>query len=382
MKVAIISESFLPQVNGVTNSVLRVLEHLQRRGHEAVVVAPGPADRDPDRYAGAPVLRLPSLPLPGYPEVRISAPGVQALRNLLIASGADVVHLASPFALGPSAVRAAQRAGVPVVAVFQTDVAGFARHYGAGALGELAWRRLERVHRQVDRTLAPSRATVRQLRRRGIPRVQLWPRGVDTARFHPQRRMRALRDRLAPRGEVLVGYVGRLAPEKRVSDLVVLAGLPGVRLVVIGEGPSRGRLQRLLPDAAFLGFLDGDRLPAAVASLDVMVHAGVDETFCQSVQEALASGVPVVAAAAGGPLDLVDPSRTGWLYPPGDLAALRDRVRDLAGDSAKRRAMGAAARESVLPRRWEPLLDALLDHYEDVRSVAGGLGVPSAPVGR
>ena len=132
----------------------------------------------------------------------------------------------------------------------------------------------------------------------------------------------------------------------------MLRDLPSCRLVIIGDGPERRRLATVLPEAIFTGMLHGDDLARTVASLDVLVTPGESETFCQVVQEAMASGVPVVAPAAGGPLDLIDHSRTGWLYPPGQLMIMRDRVRDLVGDEAKREAFGRAARASVLHRGW------------------------------
>ena len=164
----------------------------------------------------------------------------------------------------------------------------------------------------------------------------------------------------------MVGYVGRLAPEKQVEDLRAIADLPGVRLVIVGDGPDRPALERLLPGAHFAGFLGGEDLARAMASFDVFVHPGESETFCQTIQEAMASGVPVVATGAGGPLDLVHSSRDGWLYRPGDLAELRSRVLDLTGDDAKRRAFSVRAREAVAGRGWDRLGDELIEHYEAV----------------
>ena len=172
---------------------------------------------------------------------------------------------------------------------------------------------------------------------------------------------------------MLVGFVGRLAAEKQVEDLAVLDNLPGIRLVIIGDGPERERLSRRLPGAHFTGGLLGSDLSKAVASLDVFVHPGPYETFCQAAQEAMASAVPVVAVGAGGLRDLVDNSRTGWLYPPGDLRALRAHVADLAGDEAKRRAMGTAAHHAVRARTWPVVCDRLLGHYDEAaRSVVVG----------
>jgi phosphatidylinositol alpha 1,6-mannosyltransferase len=281
----------------------------------------------------------------------------------------DVVHLASPFVLGAAGLRAARRLGVPTVAVYQTDVAGFAAAYGLRHGARAAWRWIRRLHGLADRTLAPSRASVRALTEHGVPRVHRWARGVDAELFAPWQADQRLRARLAPHGELLVGYVGRLAPEKRVHRLAALQGMPGVRVVVVGDGPEEAALRRLLPDAAFLGFRTGPELAAAYASLDVFVHTGPHETFCQAVQEALASGVPVLAPDSGGPRDLVEHGCTGFLLEPHDDAefgaALASTVDTLRRPAVRRR-LGAAARVSVLDRTWPAVCDELIAHYDQV----------------
>lgn len=360
MRVAIVTESFLPHVNGVTNSVLRTLEHLRGGGHDALVLAPG---APPPRVHGARVVALRSVPMPGYTQVRVAVPSTRSVVRELAAFAPDVVHLASPFATGRPAVRAAGTLDLPTVAVYQTDVAGYAGRYGLGAATDAAWRVVRTIHEQVDLTLAPSRTSAAALAAHDVPRVAVWPRGVDTARFAPGHREEAWRRRVAGDGAALVGFVGRLAAEKRVEDLVALDDLPGVRVVVVGAGPQSAELRRVLPRAVFLGQLTGDALSRAVASLDVAVQTGPHETFCQSAQEALAAGVPLVAVGAGAVAELVDPSRTGWLYAPGDLAGLRAAVADLAGDPAKRRAMGAAGRRQVEGRTWRVVGEQLLRHY-------------------
>ncbi len=369
MRIAVASESFLPRINGVTNSVARVLEHVERTGHEAIVYAPGVDDGS--SYAGTSVVGLPWVPMPGYREVCISTAGTRTFVNHFREFRPDVIHLASPFVIGPPVIRAARQLGIPVVAVFQTDMAGFASEYGLSALADIAWHRLRRIHSAADVTLVPSSATYRMLEQQGFSRLALWPRGVDTARFNPKHRSDDMRGRLGGHGRVLIGYVGRLAQEKEVAQLSVFNDDPRVRVVIVGDGPERESLEAALPGAQFTGLLTGHELAEVVASLDIVVHTGRHETFCQSVQEAMASGVPVVAPASGGPLDLVQSSHTGWLYRPGDQRDLHDRVMDLAGDSYKRAAMGAAARAAVAHRTWSNIGDLLLGHYESTRLARG-----------
>lgn len=364
LRVAVVTESFLPTLNGVTTSVCRVLEHLAARGHEAIVVCPGPA---PAEFAGARVVTVPAVSYRQFP-VGVPTP---TLRATLADFDPDVVHLASPFVLGARAVASAGRLGIPSVAVFQTDVAGFARSHHLGALAPVAWRWIRWMHGRADVTLAPSSATMADLAQNGVPRVGLWRRGVDGVRFNPARRagpgVAALRRELAPNGEVLVGYIGRLAPEKHVHRLAALAGIDGVRLVVGGDGPARRAVEKSLgSDATFLGMLDGDPLADTFAALDVFVHTGTEETFGQTIQEALASGVPVVAPARGGPLDQVRPGVNGVLYDPGDDGALRAAVIDLARDAEARERMGLMARDGVTGRTWEALGDQLVGHYRKV----------------
>jgi phosphatidylinositol alpha 1,6-mannosyltransferase len=392
VRIAIVTESFRPDVNGVAHSVVRVAEHLVRRGHHPLVIAPRPARRShadegraaesrADASRGAesgadesqadyPVVRVPSVPMPGYGRFRLGMP-CPAIRTALTSHRTELVHLASPFFLGARGSAVAQQLGVPQVAVYQTDVPGYARAYHAGRLGEAAaWRWLRGIHNAADRTLAPSTASAARLHAQGIPRVWLWGRGVDTERFDPAKRSAGLRRSLAPGGEVLVGYVGRLAVEKRVDLLAQVATQPGTRLVIVGSGPAEAMLRRTLPSAVFLGQRQGGDLAEIFASLDIFVHSGCYETFGQTIQEAAASGLPVVAPAVGGPLDLVQDGVTGYLVTPGDAAALATAVARLAADPVRRAAQGRAARSAVVLRSWAAVGDALIDHYSAVLAVA------------
>ncbi|MCW4384864.1 glycosyltransferase family 1 protein [Salinibacterium sp. SYSU T00001] len=368
MRIALVAESFLPHVNGVTHSLLRIIDHLSERGDDVLVLAPSDAQL-PKELAGVDIEGLPAFALPNYRNVRIATVTVARVAKSLRRFRPDVVHLASPFVLGLQAAIAAEQLGIPTVAVYQTDVPAYATRYGFAGAEPLLWRQVQRIHQRATLTLAPSSYAEQQLRTQRIDRLRRWGRGVDAVRFSPERRSDAWRARVAPGGERIVGYVGRLATEKQVEDLRVLATLPDVRLVIVGGGPLRTRLEELIPSAHFAGFLGGDELATALASFDVFVHPGELETFCQTIQEAMASGVPVVATGRGGPVDLVDSSRTGWLYTPGNLHELRDRVNDLVGDEAKRRAFGEAGRAAVADRSWNTLCQTLIGYYAEAMAL-------------
>jgi phosphatidylinositol alpha 1,6-mannosyltransferase len=368
VRIAYVTESFPPDVNGVAHTAVRVAEHLVSRGHEPLVIAPEPASglARPDSTVGFPVVRVRSVGLPIYPGFRVGLPG-RAVRDAIARHQADLVHLAGPFVLGAGGCAAARSLNVPIVAVYATDLPAYARSYHTGPTGQaICWRRLRKIHNAADRTLAPCTATAADLDANGVDRVWIWARGVDSCRFDPAKRSARMRAELAPDGELVVGYVGRLAAEKRVDLLAKVAQLPGVRLVIVGSGPAEAAIRRAVPGASYLGQRGGEDLAEIYASLDVFVHSGPHDTFGQTLQEAAASGLPVVAPAAGGPLDLVLDGITGFLVRPGDPTALAEAVATLAADPDLRAAQSRAAREMILGRSWPVLCDELIGHYDEV----------------
>jgi phosphatidylinositol alpha 1,6-mannosyltransferase len=366
MRVLVVTESFLPTVNGVTTSVCKVLENLRSRGHDAHVMVPSCGA--PESFAGFPVTEIPAIPYRQFP---VGLPGLHVQR-IMEEFGPDVVHVASPFLLGAEAISASRRLGIPTVAIFQTDVAGYARRNRLSAFQPLAWKIIRRIHRDATLTLVPSSATMRDLRSAGLKRLKRWGRGVDLETYHPRNHERAavreLRQQLAPHGEVVVGYVGRVAPEKQVENMATLRGVPGISIAIVGDGPGMPYIRKKLDGmpVTFLGQLRGEALASAYASFDIFLHTGEEETFGQTIQEAHASGLPVVAPRSGGPIDLVAHGANGFLYGPGDTRELRRTVELLARDPALRLRMGEAGRRAVLGRSWETICNQLIAHYAKV----------------
>ncbi|MGC1206334.1 MAG: glycosyltransferase family 1 protein, partial [Ornithinimicrobium sp.] len=375
VRVAIVTESFLPALNGVTTSVCKVLESLHTQGHDAMVIAPGTSPwsttATPERYSGFPVHPVTSLPVRQF---RVGLPSYE-IETVLHRFAPDVVHVASPFILGVRGLTAARALGLPSVAIYQTDMPSYIRQH-SGPAGNMTaratWRWIRRIHAQADLTLAPSTSALEDLHAHGIARTALWGRGVDSDLFHPDRALdpqtAELRSRLAPNGELLVGYVGRLAPEKELHRLIELESMPGVRLVLVGEGPSAEMLAQALPTAHFLGRREGLDLARCYAALDAFVHTGTRETFGQTLQEASASGLPVVAPARGGPIDLIEHGSTGFLFDPDRPGALSVAVSSLIPadpmvGAALREQMGLRGRAAVVARSWPELTRQLVGHY-------------------
>ncbi len=364
LKVAIFSESSLEHASGVTTSVLRIVDNLQDQGHEAMVVCPGPVS---DTYNNAAVHGTPSVSLRGFRVGMISTPKAEGyVRDF----EPDVIHNASPFGpLGASASKLRK----PNVAVYQTNMPDYLKHYlGSSALTALAERRVAAIHNRSSITLAPSTTAVDDLVRFGVEkeRIRLWGRGIDSVLFNPERafseEVQTLREQLSAEGKPIVGYIGRLAPEKSVGRLEQLKDLDA-QVMIVGDGPERGRLQaKLGKKATFLGELRDEELANAYAACDIFAHTGTNETFGQTLQEALASGVPVVAPAVGGPLDIVQHGETGYLYNPDDDNEFRTSIDRLLKDPELRASMGSKGRQWVVPRSWSALTEDLVAHYRSI----------------
>ena len=370
MRVALVTESFLPSLNGVTNSVLRVVETLKAQGHEVLIVAP--TSESPE-HEGFPVVTSPFVPLGGFP-VAIPTP---AITQTLDRFAPDLIHAAAPFWLGGQSIAYAAKKGIPSVAVYQTDVAGYMERYGLEFAGPILEAITAAIHRPATISLAPTQDGKDFLHKIGIDTVELWGRGVDAELFHPERRtsasVRALRERFAPDGERIIGYVGRLAPEKQVARLVEVCGIPNTRVVIVGDGPDRLELEDRFAGypVTFTGRLSGEELADAYAAMDVFVHCGTEETFGQTIQEAHASGLPVIAPSKGGQRHLIREGVDGYLVDHTRWGSFRDKAWTLTQDDYLRHEMSQSARNAVAGKTWEKNNEALLRYYDRALSTVG-----------
>lgn len=369
MRVVISAESFLPRSNGVTNSVLRVSRYLKSQGHEVLIIASGDG---PSRVEEIEIRRVPALALKRIAQVDIPRVKVKTLIPILEEFNPDTIYLASPFLLGEQVRKAGIRCGIPVIANYQTDVSGFIDFYGLNTAKTIVEKRLKKIHKGSTLTLAPSTESISFLRSLGIENIRHWGRGVDLEQFNPAWRSEKLRKYWGADSDTLIiGFVGRLAPEKQVHKLASIADVglladKKIMQVIVGEGPTRESLEKSIPKAVFTGHLNGKELSKAVASMDLLITTGENETFCQVIQEAMAAGLAVVAPNAGGPKDLISDGVDGFLYEPGDNLDIRKKVLRAIFDREQLEKMSLAAYSKVQGKTWDQVCQQLLSIFSEV----------------
>lgn len=373
LRIAIVSETFLPQTNGIVTRLCQALRYLPEWGDKVLLLVPDPGgDGGLAERSGVRIRGVSAFPLPAYPDLPVALPR-PAVNRELDDFWPDVVHAVNPALLGLNAIYHSRRHRVPLICSFHTHLPRYLHHYGLGALEPVAWQMLRRVHAEADRNLCISGPMVEELRRHGFPRLRLgWRGGVDGARFHPRRRSAEMRRQLLganSEGPLLL-YVGRLGAEKGIERLRgLLDALPRARLALVGDGPHRPALEQAFRGSAttFVGRLVGDDLARAYASADVFTFPSDTETLGLVVLEAMASGLPVVAADAGGVPDLVRSGEDGLLLPPGDTGRWVEAVSGLVEDRARRAELGGRARLAVENAwTWEAATADLRSHYLDL----------------
>lgn len=367
LRIALITETFLPRIDGTVTRLCQTVRHLCLAGHQVLVIAPGPGVSE---FEGARVHSVPGFPFPLYPELKLAVPR-PSVGKALAEFMPDLIHASQPVVLGTSAFHYSSALRVPLVISYHAQLAKWLHYYKLGCLEPLLWWGLRRSYNRADLILATSQVMQGLLQEQGLQRVALWQRGVDTDNFHPRHASPEMRARLTqghPADKLLL-YVGRLSAEKDIAKCrSILEALPGLRLALVGDGPSRGHLEQHFAGTPtyFAGYLRGPELAAAFASADVFFLPSRTETLGLVVMEAMASGCPVVAVAEGGILDIVQDGVTGHLYQPDDPSSAVAAVRKLLDDSAHRESVRQHARADMERWGWAGATRQLETFYRSV----------------
>ncbi|MBE3560023.1 MAG: glycosyltransferase family 1 protein [Ktedonobacteraceae bacterium] len=392
MRIAIITENFLPKLDGVTRTIARLLEHLQATGHQALLLGP---ESGMERYAGAEVVGTAGVPLPFYPELKFNFFRPLFVRRL-IEFQPGVIHVVDPVVLGAVGLAAAHFLRVPIVSSYHTNLAAYCEPFGFGLLTRPMWLYNRFIHSQCALTFCPSPSTAAMLHAQGFEHLCIWPRGVDTDLFRPERRSEELRarwleGRSEPERKRILLYVGRVSWEKNLRLLVQAyrqMDHATCHLVVVGDGPALAEIQHELCDvpATFTGYLTDKSLAEAYASADIFAFPSYTETFGQVVLEAMASGLPVVGLLADGVRDLITHEHSGLLLDTEQLAqeeqagAYRALLERLVADEQVRLSMGQAALAEARKRSWFEAMECVIRGYQEVIAANHKPDKPDVPV--
>lgn len=383
MRIAYFTEVFLPKIDGVVTRLTRTLEQLKALGHEALVFAPTtPPERPPELFAGHRVVPVPGIPLrPWYPELLLGLPRPRLGREL-DRFGADIVHVLNPVVLGLWGTAIAKQRNLPLLSSYHTDLTQYVKHMRLSFLSRPGQLFLREVHNQAHVNLCTSQPMVEGARDLGIQRVRLWPKAVDTDLFHPGRRTEEMRRRLTDGhpDDMLMIYVGRLSHEKRLDWLhTPITRLEGVRFAVVGSGPAEASLRHRFQGTrtVFTGYLQGKELAEAYASADVFAFPSDTETLGFVALEAMASGVPVVGARAGGVPDVIRCGENGLLFTPADLEDLCAQLGRLLFDPVLRTRLGRQARKDTEQWGWRAATETLVGYYRLAHAICRRFDPPS-----
>jgi glycosyltransferase involved in cell wall biosynthesis len=367
MRIALFSETFIPNVDGIVTTLCQTIRQLKALGHEMLIVAP---DGGFSEFGQSRIVGMKGRPFAFYPQLTLALPHA-SLSGTIAEFHPDLIHVADPALLGIAALyygggRHGGALHLPLVVSYHTHIPTYLHYYGLDFLAQSIWPILRTRHKRATTNLCTSAAMVDELRSHGIGNLALWPGGVDAERFHPQKCSTVMREQLSqghPENPLLL-YVGRLSAEKGIECLRrILESLPGARLALVGDGPHRAALERVfagLP-VCFTGFLRGDELAVAFASSDVFVMPSRTETLGLVVLEAMASGLPVVAARAGGIPEMVDEGVTGYLFDDDEEAV--SAIDGLLRSPSCRARMGSNARAQACRRSWRAATEILVEHY-------------------
>lgn len=367
MRIALFTETFLPKVDGIVTRLKHTVEHLQRLGDDVLIFSP---DGGLQAYKGARIHGVTGMAFPLYPELKLALPR-PSIGEELEAFKPDLIHVVNPAMLGLAGVFYAKLLNIPLVASYHTHLPKYLEHYGLGMLEGVMWELLKAVHNQAEINLCTSTAMEAALTERGIERVAVWQRGVDTELFRPDLASREMRDRLSqgnPDAPLLL-YIGRLSAEKEIDRIKpVLKAIPEARLALVGDGPYRSELEAHFADTPthFVGYLAGEELASAYASADAFIFPSRTETLGLVLLEAMAAGCPVVAANSGGIPDIVTDGVNGHLFDPADENGAIAATQRLLAQETACNTLRQAARTEAEKWGWNAATRQLQQFYQEV----------------
>ncbi len=367
MKIAIFTDTFTPQVNGVAKTLDRFTQYLERNNLSYYVFAP---QNTAEENFVVNVKKMRSIPLALYPECRIAIPNPVFIKRELLSFQPDIIHVATPFNMGLCGMYYAKKLGIPLVGSYHTDFDAYLHYYKMDFLSNMLWNYLKWFHSALQKTFVPSQETLKQLKKKGFQDLYIWSRGVDCNLFHPRYDEEELRKRYNITAKYIVSYVGRIAPEKDIETLSEIMQKTesdsSVHWIIVGDGPLASDLKETFQhNVTFTGYLKGEELAQVYASSHAMVFPSATETFGNVVLESLACGTPVIGADAGGVKNIITHGRNGYLCQPKQTDEFVARLYEVLTNEEKRTSLGLHAREYALSQSWDQIFSDLVMEYED-----------------
>ncbi|WP_077620812.1 glycosyltransferase family 4 protein [Bacillus sinesaloumensis] len=370
MKIAIFTDTYYPEVNGVARTLKRFTDFLEEQGIDVKVFAPMSGSNE---YVSSHIHRFKSLSFFLYPECRLAFPNMPQIRSELEKFSPDIIHVATPFNIGFCGVHYAKKLNIPLVGSYHTDFDYYLQFYDLQFLSNPLWSYMRWFHRPFQKLYVPSLVTKKQLENKGFGQIEIWTHGVDSELFNPYYDKVAVRKKHHVSRKFMLTYVGRLAPEKNIEILVEVAkSLPAqwseqIQWVIVGDGPSRSKMEEEAPtNMIFTGFLRGTDLAEVYAASDIFVFPSSSETFGNVILESMASSTPVIAVKAGGVQNIVQEGMTGYLCEPGNSGGITEAILQLLENDGNRNRMGMEGRKYALSQKWDIIFERLLYSYSTV----------------
>lgn len=382
MRIAIFTDTYLPQVNGVTHTLSKLQAYLIEEGHDYKLFAPD-YGKEKEHLTAPSVVRFKSILFPPYPECRISLPFYTAITKEVSDFQPDLIHIVTPLGIGLTGLKYGKKHKLPIVASFHTNFDAYLKYYKLDLFEDLLWKFFKKFHDQCLLNFCPSNDTMEALSSKGIKDLRLWTRGIDTSHFSPSNYSEDFLDthsysRRTPykknaKEPIRFLYTGRVSLEKDLDILLQASHRINrkyktqIEFIIVGDGPYKKQMMALAPDnMTFTGYLKGQELYESYASCDVFAFPSATETLGNVVLEAMASGLPVIAVNSGGVKDNVHPNYNGILARPRDVESFTDAIEELILHPERRQAYKHNALEYVKSRTWDAIFDQLISDYETV----------------